>query len=61
MCIRDRFLYVVTNTLHEGVATEGTWDTTTVAPGDYIVRVLAADIAGNETLVNRDLPVTVVR
>ena len=58
---RTRFLYVVTNTLHEGVATEGTWDTTTVAPGDYIVRVLAADIAGNETLVNRDLPVTVVR
>jgi hypothetical protein len=50
---------VVTNNLHEGVATEGTWDTTTMPPGDYIVRVLAADIAGNETLTNRDLAVTI--
>ncbi len=56
---RTRFLYVVTNTLHEGVATEGKWDTTTMPPGDYIVRVLAADIAGNETLTNRDLAVTI--
>ena len=31
-----------------------------VKAGDYIVRVLASDIAGNEALVNRDLAVTIV-
>ena len=56
---RTRFLYVVTNTLHDGVATEGKWDTTTLPLGDYIVRVLAADFAGNEAVANRDLAVTV--
>jgi sugar lactone lactonase YvrE len=56
---RTRFLYVVTNTLRDGVATEGKWDTTTLPPGDYIVRALAADFAGNEAVANRDLAVTV--
>jgi hypothetical protein len=58
---RTRFLYVVTNSLREGVATEEKWDTTTMSPGDYIVRVFAADVEGNQVLVNRDLPVTIVR
>jgi DNA-binding beta-propeller fold protein YncE len=56
---RTRFLYVVTNTLRDGVAGEGKWDTTTLPPGDYIVRVLAADFEGNEAVANRDLAVTV--
>jgi len=56
---RTRFLYVVTNTLKGGVATQGVWDTTTLEPGDYIVRIWAADIRGNAATSNRDLLVTV--
>ncbi len=58
---RTRFLYVVTNRLEGGIATHDTWDTTTLAPGDYTVRIHAADIAGNLAVARRDLPVTVVR
>lgn len=56
---RTRFLYVVTNTLHDGVATEGYWDASELPPGDYIVRVWAHDIRGNTATANRDLPVTI--
>jgi hypothetical protein len=56
---RTRFLYTVTNTFQHGVATPGSWDTTQLAPGDYIVRVWARDAAGNMAVVNRDLPVTI--
>jgi sugar lactone lactonase YvrE len=55
-----RFRYIVTNTLRDGVASEGAWDTARLLPGDYIVRVLAADIHGNTAVANRDVPVTVV-
>lgn len=54
---RTRFLYTVTNTLQNGIASEGYWDTTLLAPGDYTVRVWGSDIAGNGTV--RDTPVTV--
>jgi sugar lactone lactonase YvrE len=54
---RTRFLYTVTNTLRDGIATEGYWDTTRLAPGDYTLRVWGADIAGNTT--TRDVPVTI--
>lgn len=57
---RTRFLYVVTNTLRGGIASRGHWDTSALPPGDYILRVLAADISGNEATANRDLPVTVI-
>jgi sugar lactone lactonase YvrE len=56
---RTRFLYVVTNRLEGGVATAGGWDSSSVAPGDYILRVLAEDIRGNAALANRDVPITV--
>jgi sugar lactone lactonase YvrE len=56
-----RFLYEVTNTVRHGRAERGTWDTTALPPGDYTLRILAADFAGNEALDNRDMPVTVVR
>ena len=56
---RTRFLYVVTSTLRDGVATDGVLDTTALPPGDYTIRILAADIAGNEAVKNRDLPITV--
>jgi hypothetical protein len=38
---RTRFLYVVTNTYQGGLASPGTWDTTTLPPGDYTLRVRA--------------------
>jgi sugar lactone lactonase YvrE len=58
---RTRFLYIVSNTFHDGVAAPGMWDTSTLAPGDYILRILAADINGNVAAKNRDVPVTVAR
>jgi sugar lactone lactonase YvrE/murein DD-endopeptidase MepM/ murein hydrolase activator NlpD len=58
---RTRFLYVVTNTFHDGVAGEGFWDTTSLEPGRYIVRVHARDISGNEATANRDATVVVAR
>jgi len=52
-----RFRYIVTNHLERGQAGEGVWDTDRVPPGDYILRVWAADISGN--VAERDLPVTI--
>jgi sugar lactone lactonase YvrE len=57
---RTKFLYVVTNSFHGGIAEPGVWDTTTLPSGDYIVRAWASDISGNVALSNRDLPVTIV-
>jgi sugar lactone lactonase YvrE len=56
---RTRFLYIVTNTLREGVATQGFWDTATLLPGNYTLRVHASDIHGNVARARRDLPVTI--
>jgi sugar lactone lactonase YvrE len=58
---RTRFLYTVTNTFQHGVASPGSWDTTLLPPGDYIVRAWARDAAGNVANGNRDLLVTVTR
>lgn len=54
-----RFLYVATNIVRDGRAEQGSWDPAGLAPGDYVIRVLAADYAGNAATVGRDLPVTV--
>lgn len=54
-----RFLYVVTSTLQDGITSPGVWDTSTLPPGDYTLRILAADINGNEAVVNRDVPITI--
>src|SRR6185436_12615297 len=54
---RTRFLYIVTNRFTGGAAASGAWDTSSLAPGDYILRVWVADINGNTA--NRDLPVTI--
>jgi hypothetical protein len=56
---RTRFLFIVTNTYLDGVATQGFWDTTTLTPGDYILRAWVADIRGNAAVANRDVPLTV--
>jgi sugar lactone lactonase YvrE len=57
---RTRFLYVVTNTFRNGIASGSFWDTTLLAPGDYTFRVWAADISGNVAVANRDVPVSIV-
>jgi sugar lactone lactonase YvrE len=53
-----RFLYDVTSTFHDGIASDGAWDTSALQPGDYTLRVHASDVSGNVTI--RDLGVTVV-
>ena len=54
-----RFLYHVTNTVRDGRATNGVWDTAQLAGGDYILRIIAADYSGNEARANRDVLLTV--
>jgi hypothetical protein len=41
------------------VASDGVLDTSMLSPGDYTIRILAADVAGTEALRNRDLAITV--
>ena len=54
-----RFLYELTNTVRDGRAVRGLWDTSELQPGDYTLRVVAADFSGNEAAEGRDLPVTI--
>ncbi len=54
-----RFRYIVTNIVRGGTARPGTWDTSELAPGDYILRIIAADHAGNVATARRDIDVTV--
>jgi len=56
---RTKFLYAVTNTFRDGVAAPGVWDTSALTPGNYTLRVRAADIRGNEAIANRDVQVTI--
>ena len=55
----SRFLYRATNTFRSGSAAPGRWDTRTLRPGDYILRMWVADISGNVATRNRDVAVTV--
>lgn len=54
-----RFLYQVTNTVRDGVARQGSWNPAGLAPGDYTIRIYAADYAGNVALAGRDLAISV--
>jgi sugar lactone lactonase YvrE len=54
-----RFLYVVTNTIRDGRAARGVWRASRLPPGDYVLRIIAADYAGNEATKGRDLPIVV--
>jgi DNA-binding beta-propeller fold protein YncE len=56
---RTRFLYIVTNRMADGETAEDVWDTSALEPGDYIVRIIAADSRGNEAQANRDVRVTI--
>jgi sugar lactone lactonase YvrE len=53
-----RFLYEVTNTVRDGRAATGVWDTAQLPKGDYTLRIIAADFSGNEAQEGRDLPIT---
>ncbi|MFC5474675.1 gluconolaconase [Paraherbaspirillum soli] len=54
-----RFLYVVTNTVRDGRAKTGSWRAADLPQGDYLIRIFAADYAGNQAINDRDLPITV--
>ncbi len=49
----------MTNHVRGGQASVGGWNPAGLAPGDYIIRILAADFAGNQALAGRDLPISV--
>lgn len=54
-----RFAYAVNNTLRGGLALAGSWKVGNLAPGDYLLRIHAADYAGQVALDGRDLAITV--
>lgn len=54
-----RFMYVVTNSVRDGHATPGVWTPGALPAGDYIIRITAADYAGNLADSGRDLPITI--
>ncbi|MEN3326024.1 MAG: hypothetical protein V7638_831 [Acidobacteriota bacterium] len=54
-----RFLYEVTNTVRDGRAEPGVWDASQLPPGDYILRVIAADYSGNEAQQGRDVLIAI--
>jgi hypothetical protein len=56
-----RFLYELTNTVRGGRAERGLWQTAELPPGDYTLRVHAADYVGNVATEGTDLAVTVAR
>jgi hypothetical protein len=56
---KTRFLYEVTNTVKDGRATSGAWDTSQLPKADYTLRIIAADYSGNEAQEGRDLKVTI--
>jgi sugar lactone lactonase YvrE len=53
------FAYSVNNTLKDGVALPGSWRVDGLVPGDYLLRIYAADFAGQVALEGRDLAITV--
>jgi hypothetical protein len=54
-----RFLYKVTNTVRDGRAAPGVWNTAELPAGDYVLRIIAADYSGNEAQEGRDVLITV--
>ena len=56
---RTRMLYVVSNWTRHGRTEKGGWNPTDVPPGNYIVRILAADRMGNQARVGRDLSILI--
>ncbi|WP_066804006.1 hypothetical protein [Sphingomonas asaccharolytica] len=57
---RTRFLYVVTNVVRHGRMSPGGWNPAGVAPGNYKIRIYAADRCGNVASAGRDLPIIIL-
>jgi len=53
------FAYAVNNRLQDGEVRAGSWQLGALAPGDYILRIHAADYAGLLALEGRDLPLVI--
>jgi len=53
-----RYRYLVTSRVEHGTVVEVPWDAR-LPPGDYVVRVVAEDEAGNVAVVGRDLPIAI--
>jgi hypothetical protein len=53
------FDYEINNTLLNGKASPGSWRVDALAPGDYTLRIYAADYAGSVATEGRDLPLTI--
>lgn len=54
-----RFTYSLTSRLEHGEVTPGRWQVRELAPGNYTLRIYAADYAGNTATAGRDLPITI--
>lgn len=54
-----KFFYEVTNVVRDGRATQGRWDAAQLPPGDYTLRIFAADLAGNQAGKGRDVAITI--
>ncbi|SFC31118.1 NHL repeat-containing protein [Massilia yuzhufengensis] len=53
------FAYAVNNRLQDGEVKAGSWQLGALAPGGYILRIYAADYAGQVALDGRDLPLVI--
>lgn len=57
-----KFKYILTNRVRDGEARDGLLRTSALAPGNYIIRVIAADFAGNQASgKSTELPITIQR
>ena len=56
---KTRFLYEVTNSVRDGRAERGSWDTSQLPKGDYTLRIIAADFSGNEAHESREVKITI--
>jgi hypothetical protein len=54
-----QFAYALNNTLADGQVSPDSWDVSGIAPGNYTLRIYAADYAGNVAEEGRDLPIKV--
>jgi DNA-binding beta-propeller fold protein YncE len=53
------FAYAINNTLKNGIATAGSWKVASLAPGNYILRIYAADYGGLAAVEGRDLALAI--
>jgi sugar lactone lactonase YvrE len=54
-----QFAYALHSRLRDGEVETGSWKIGEVAPGEYILRIYAADYAGQVALEGRDLPLVI--